>query len=164
MSLHCNLTFSWGRWEKILSHAGLRKGFSDELLEDASRIILLYCLNTYKGDEKIKSFIWDLITPKEYGGGEKSVRHHSGLSGPVPRGRKGKKGKGGSNAPATGESIAWVSDEKYDMEVYLDKSYRKHLDRHGTRLLLRIRMLYYIQHDILADHMDQINTPGVKAR
>ena len=145
-----------------MRHAGLRKGFAENLVEDASRIILLYCLNTYKGDEKIKSFIWDLITPEEFGGGAKGCRNHSGLSGPVPRGRKGKKSNKKDGFPA-GESIGWVSDEKYDMELHLDKAYRKHLDRHGTKLLLRIRMLYYLQHDMLADHMEQINTHGFKS-
>ncbi len=149
-----------------MKNASLRKGYSATLVEDASRIIILYCLNTYKGDEKIKSFIWDLITPKEFGGGDKVSKNHSGLSGPVPRGRKGKKSKNkdGSGNGVGGESIGWVSDEKYDMEMYLDRSYRKHLDRHGTKLLLRIRMLYYIQHDILEAFMEEINTPGVRAR
>jgi chromodomain-helicase-DNA-binding protein 7 len=36
-------------------------------VEDAFRMALLYSVNTYKGDEKIKSFVWDLITPREYG-------------------------------------------------------------------------------------------------
>ena len=107
----------------------------------------------------------------------------------MPRGRKGKRGanagngngNGGgrparhkereetatansSSGAAPGEAIGWVSDEKYDLELQLDKGYRKHLDRHGTKLLLRIRMLYYIQHDILADYMKQIGKPGVRAR
>ena len=91
------------------------------------------------------------------------AKNHSGLSGPVPRGRKGKKGKQKDSTPF-GDQIAWVSDEKYDMEVFLDKSYRKHLDRHGTKLLLRIRMLFYIQHDLLEGHIDKIMTTGRPAR
>jgi len=145
----------------IIKNAGIRRGYTTELVEDASRLSLLYCLNTYKGDEKIKSFVWELITP---GGSDRIGKNHSGLSGPVPRGRKGKKSNGKSAAKDYGESIAWVSDDKYDMELYLDKNYRKHLDRHGTKLLLRIRMLYYMQNDILADVMEQINTLGFKAR
>ncbi len=143
-------------------------------------MILLYCLNTYRGDEKIKSFIWDLITPREHGGGDRVSKNHSGLSGPVPRGRKGRKSKGGGGGAAGGggggggggrgggdafgETIGWVSDDKYDMEMFLDKGYRKHLDRHGTKLLLRVRMLYYMQHEILAEVADSIGKPGVKAR
>lgn len=150
-----------------MSKASLRKGYTHKLVEDACRMIVLYCLNAYRGDEKIKQFIWDLITPQEFGGSQRVSKNHSGLSGPVPRGRKGKKGKGsgyrdgGNSVP---KNVAWVSDEKYDLDVYLDKMYRKHLERHGTKLLLRIRMLYYIQHDILADYMKEIGTPGIPAR
>ncbi len=125
-------------------------------------MIILYCLNTYRGDDKIKSFIWDLITPKEHGGREKVSKNHSGLAGPVPRGRKGKKGKGGGRDPT--ESIGWVSEDKYDMEMFLDRGYRKHLDRHGTKLILRIRMLYYLQHEILPEVKEKAVKTGVKAR
>jgi chromodomain-helicase-DNA-binding protein 7 len=51
----------------VIKHAHLRKGFTPQNVEDAFRMTLLYSVNTYKGDEKIKSFVWDLITPKEYG-------------------------------------------------------------------------------------------------
>ncbi|XP_036340293.1 chromodomain-helicase-DNA-binding protein 8-like [Rhagoletis pomonella] len=57
---------------------------------DCARIILLYCLQVYKGDEKIKNFIWDLITPTEDGEVQKISRDHSGLHNLVPRGRNAK--------------------------------------------------------------------------
>jgi hypothetical protein len=143
--------------------SSLRKGFTPKLVEDACRMIVLYCINSYRGDEKIKSFIWDLITPEEHGGREKVGKNHSGLSGPVPRGRKGRKIKNASKDGLPG-SISWVSDDKYDMESHLDKNYRRHLDRHGTKLLLRIRMLYYIQYEILQEHMPKITSPHYSAR
>ena len=145
----------------MIVNAGLRKGYQSQSLEDASRMILLYCLNTYKGDEKIKSFVWDLVTPSEHGGQEKVGKNHSGLSGPVPRGRKAKKS---ADRKSREETMAWTLDEKYDTEKYLDKSYRKHLDRHNNKILLRIRMLYYIRHEVLADYINQINTPGFPVR
>jgi hypothetical protein len=132
------LLYSWGRWTEMLDQSGLRKGYANSNLEDAARIILLYCLNTYRGDEKIKSFIWDLITPSEYGGSEKVGKNHSGLSGPVPRGRKGKKAAQASAAKGGGDA-GWIADPKYDAESHLEKGYRKHLDRHSNKILLRIR-------------------------
>merc|ERR1712203_384187 len=72
--------FGWGRWEEILANAGLRKGFNPQLAEDAFRMTLLYCVNSYKGDDKIKSFVLDLITPPQYSG-NKVVKNHAGLSG-----------------------------------------------------------------------------------
>ena len=157
-----------------MANAGLRKGFSAETAEDAFRMTLLFCVNTYKGDDKIKSFIWDLITPAEYGGSaNKVVKNHAGLAGPVPRGRKGKKLKAlsaakeisdsGIAAP-TGIDVGWVSHEKYDMQDNLDKSYRKHLDRHNNKILLRIRLLYYVEHEILSNVLDVINKDQVPVR
>ena len=51
---------------------------------------LLYCLQRYQGDEKIKTFIWDLITPRGLGEENKIARNHSGLHNLVPRGRNAK--------------------------------------------------------------------------
>ena len=104
-----------------MANAGLRKGFTSQLAEDAFRMTLLYCVNSYKGDDKIKSFVWDLITPPQYSGSaNKVVKNHAGLSGPVPRGRKGKKLKNASAKEASesgitapsGIDVGWVSHEK----------------------------------------------------
>ena len=125
------------------------------------RLSLLYSLHTYQGDDNIKTFVWELITPKEHGGG-KVKGGHSGLSAPVPRGRKGKKARKESRLQpgVVPEGAApWVGEEKFDTEMFLDKSYRRHLDRHNNKYLLRIRMLYYIQHEILGEHLEQINIP-----
>ena len=51
---------------------------------------LLYCLKCYKGDEKIKNFIWDLIAPLTEGEDAATFRNHSGLHNLVPRGRNAK--------------------------------------------------------------------------
>merc|ERR1712025_825902 len=167
------LLFGWGRWEEVLANAGLRKGFSTHTAEDAFRMTLLYCVNTYKGDDKIKSLVWDLITPPEYSGSaNKVVKNHAGLSGPVPRGRKGKKLKNASGKETTesgisapsGIDVGWVSQEKFDMQDNLDKSYRKHLDRHNNKILLRIRLLYYVQHEILGNVLEVVNKDEVPVR
>ena len=153
-----------------MANAGLRKGFHTHIAEDAMRMTLLYCVNTYKGDDKIKSFVWDLITPPEFSS-KKVVKNHAGLAGPVPRGRKGKKLKNavkeitesGIAAP-TGTDVGWVSQEKYDMQDNLDKSYRKHLDRHNNKILLRIRLLYYVQHEILGNVLEIVDKDEVPVR
>lgn len=54
---------------------------------------LLFCLMRYQGDEKIKTFIWDLIAPIGTGTQQKIDRNHSGLHNLVPRGRNAKGGK-----------------------------------------------------------------------
>ena len=124
-------------------------------LQDAVRLCLVYSLQRYAGDEDIKTFIWDLITPKEFGG-SKVAQGHSGLSAPVPRGRKGKKSKN-TGRSAIPDAANWAGAEKYDAEMFLDKSYRKHLDRHNNKFLLRVRMLFYIHYEILGEFKSQIN-------
>uniref|UniRef100_A0A6B2EIQ7 Putative snf2 family dna-dependent atpase n=1 Tax=Phlebotomus kandelakii TaxID=1109342 RepID=A0A6B2EIQ7_9DIPT len=206
------LTYGWGRWAEILELGQFKRGWREVDVEELARIILLYCLKCYKGDEKIKNFIWDLITPSEDGEEHKVSRNHSGLHNLVPRGRnaKGRKGKGnkdlavreklqqasvaaltatnltGSAAltPATpssstassssstpvnptpmitggpprdGDPNHWSHDDKYDTDIFLESSYRKHLSRHANKVLLRVRMLYYIKHEIIGDLVQQIN-------
>ena len=79
--------------------------------------MLLFCIKYYRGDDKIKSFIFDLIAPSADGEGKVS-KNHAGLSAPVPRGRKGKKKLKEVKAPvATIEGAEWSLHEKYDPEV-----------------------------------------------
>ena len=88
-----------------MATAGIRKGFTAKDVEDATRLSLLYCVNTYQGDDKIRSFIWDLITPAEHGGGQDKVaKNHSGLSGPIPRGKRGL-GRTEKKKPAKEEGV-----------------------------------------------------------
>jgi hypothetical protein len=122
---------------------------------------LLYCVNTYRGDEKIKSFIWDLITPPEHAKELEAAKNNTGLAGPVSRSsRKGKKSRRDNVPDGTPLGIEWISNSKFDMEVHLDKNYRKHLDRHNNKILLRVRTLYYIQHEILVNAQEKMDNPN----
>ena len=136
----------WGRWEEIIHHCGLRKGYTADSVQDAFRLALLYCVNTYRGDEKLKSFIWELITPPDFIDRRLASRSRS----------KSKKTRGRGQEDELPEGIEWIADEKYDMEANLDKNYRKHLDRNNNRILLRIRMLYFIQYEILGGVLDKL--------
>ena len=57
------LTYGWGRWEEFVAMGNFRRRLTTRDVEDIARVLLLYCLRNYKGDEKVKSFIFDLITP-----------------------------------------------------------------------------------------------------
>lgn len=99
---------------------------------------VLFCLRYYKGDEKIRNFIWDLIEPCE--NGEVTIsRNHSGLHNPVPRGRNAKKKNRPKDIPKINDVQKWEdpnhwsSIEKYDCEAYLESSYKKHLYRHANK-------------------------------
>uniref|UniRef100_A0A9J8CBC9 Chromodomain helicase DNA binding protein 7 n=1 Tax=Cyprinus carpio carpio TaxID=630221 RepID=A0A9J8CBC9_CYPCA len=147
------LVYGWGRWGDILSHGRFKRPLRERDVETICRALLAYCLLHYRGDENIKSFIWDLITPTE-DGQSRTLTNHSGLSAPVPRGRKGKKGK--PQAVQTRMPQAdWLADCNPDILLQED-SYKRHLKHHCNKVLLRVRMLYYLRQEVIGDHADRI--------
>lgn len=125
-------------------------------VETICRALLAYCLLHYRGDENIKSFIWDLITPSE-DGTTKTLTNHSGnphlptqltaacsrtltpvrpsfrpgLSTPVPRGRKGKKGKPPAQ-PLQIPRADWLANCNPD-HILQEDSYKRHLKHHCNK-------------------------------
>ncbi|XP_069044794.1 chromodomain-helicase-DNA-binding protein 8-like [Lepisosteus oculatus] len=146
------LVYGWGRWRDILSHARFKRRLSERDVETICRVILVYCLLHYRGDENIKSFIWELITPPE-NGRTRALHNHSGLSIPVPRGRKGKRVKAQSSFDI--QKVEWI--RKYNPDtLLLDDSYRKHLKHQCNKVLLRVRMLYYLRQEVIGDQADRV--------
>lgn len=68
----------WGRWKDILAHGRFKRQLSDRDVECICRALLSYCLVHYRGDDKIKSFMWDLIAPTE-DGRTKELQNHLGM-------------------------------------------------------------------------------------
>ncbi|XP_004679907.1 PREDICTED: chromodomain-helicase-DNA-binding protein 7 [Condylura cristata] len=147
------LVYGWGRWTDILSHGRYKRQLTEQDVETICRTILVYCLNHYKGDENIKSFIWDLITPTA-DGQTRALVNHSGLSAPVPRGRKGKKVKAQSAHPLV-QDADWLAGCNPDA-LFQEDSYKKHLKHHCNKVLLRVRMLYYLRQEVIGDQADKI--------
>ncbi|XP_004435787.1 PREDICTED: chromodomain-helicase-DNA-binding protein 7 isoform X1 [Ceratotherium simum simum] len=147
------LVYGWGRWTDILSHGRYKRQLTEQDVETICRTILVYCLNHYKGDENIKSFIWDLITPTA-DGQTRALVNHSGLSAPVPRGRKGKKVKAQSAHPVV-QDADWLAGCNPDA-LFQEDSYKKHLKHHCNKVLLRVRMLYYLRQEVIGDQADKI--------
>ncbi|KAM6421419.1 LOW QUALITY PROTEIN: chromodomain-helicase-DNA-binding protein 8 [Rhynochetos jubatus] len=146
------LVYGWGRWREILSHGRFKRRLAERDVETICRAILVYCLLHYRGDENIKSFIWDLITPTE-NGKTKELQNHSGLSIPVPRGRKGKKVKSQSTFDV--HKADWI--RKYNPEtLFQDESYKKHLKHQCNKVLLRVRMLYYLRQEVIGDRAEKV--------
>ncbi|XP_056157872.1 chromodomain-helicase-DNA-binding protein 6 [Lampris incognitus] len=146
------LIFGWGRWKDILNHGRFKWHLTERDMEMVCRALLVYCLRHYKGDDKIKSFIWDLITPSKEGQ-DQALVNHSGLSVPVPRGRKGKKLKNQLNVPEV-KNADWLVHCNPEV-VLQDESYKKHLKQHCNKVLLRVRMLYYLKVEVLGEAANQ---------
>ncbi|KAG7236852.1 hypothetical protein INR49_000156 [Caranx melampygus] len=147
------LIFGWGRWKDILNHGRFKWHLAERDMEVICRALLVYCLRHYKGDDKIKSFIWDLITPTKEGQ-DQALLNHSGLSAPVPRGRKGKKLKNQLNVPGEVKNADWLVNCNPEV-VLQDESYKKHLKQHCNKVLLRVRMLYYLKVEVLGEAANQ---------
>lgn len=73
----------WGRWNDILKHGRFKKQLTEWDVESICRALLSYCLVHYRGDDKIKSFMWDLIAPTE-DGQTKELQNHLGESRALP--------------------------------------------------------------------------------
>uniref|UniRef100_A0AAY4EW04 DNA helicase n=1 Tax=Denticeps clupeoides TaxID=299321 RepID=A0AAY4EW04_9TELE len=142
------LIFGWGRWKDILTHGRFKWHLSERDMELLCRALLVYCVRHYKGDDKIKSFIWELITPSKDGHSQ-TLQNHSGLSAPVPRGRKGKKLKNQLSQPEL-KNADWLVHCNPEV-VLQDDSYKKHLKQHCNKVLLRVRMLYYLKVEVLGE-------------
>ncbi|XP_075685077.1 chromodomain-helicase-DNA-binding protein 8 isoform X3 [Rhinoderma darwinii] len=153
------LVYGWGRWRDILAHGRFKRGMTERDVERICRAILVYCLLHYRGDENIKSFIWELITPAE-NGKTKQLQNHSGLSIPVPRGRKGKKIKSQSSFDI--HKADWI--RKYNPDtLFQDEGYKKHLKHQCNKVLLRVRMLYYLRQEVIGNQASKVLS-GVDAR
>ncbi|XP_072237540.1 chromodomain-helicase-DNA-binding protein 6 isoform X2 [Leuresthes tenuis] len=146
------LIFGWGRWKDILNHGRFKWHLAERDMEVICRALLVYCLRHYKGDDKIKSFIWDLIAPTKEGQ-DQALLNHSGLSAPVPRGRKGKKMKNQLSVPEL-KNADWLVHCNPEV-VLQDESYKKHLKQHCNKVLLRVRMLYYLKVEVLGEAASQ---------
>ena len=108
---------------------------------------LTYSLKHYEGDDRIKKFIYDLISPSE-DGLEKDYKNHSGLSAPVPRGRKGKKAKKDMIRTQLDDDLT-----KLDIDsetVLVDESYRKHLIRQSNKYVDLDRQIGYHESCVLS--------------
>ena len=153
----CLLTYGWGRWKDSLANGDFRPAWKEEHIQDCARMILLFCIHYYRGDDKIKGFIFDLIAPTN--DGKPRVYHnHIGLSAPVPRGRKGKKKLREAKLIASHmDGAEWAKDEKYDTDAFLDQGYSRHLTRHANKVLLRVRLLFYIRQEIIGDLDKQVS-------
>ncbi|XP_031756020.1 chromodomain-helicase-DNA-binding protein 9 isoform X4 [Xenopus tropicalis] len=147
------LVYGWGRWRDILSHGRFKRQLNEQDVEIICRALLAYCLVHYRGDEKIKSFIWDLITPTE-DGRTRELQNHLGLSAPVPRGRKGKKVKTQTSTFDI-HKAEWL--RKHNPEHLLqDDGYKKHLKHHCNKVLLRVRMLYYLRQEVIGVYCQKV--------
>lgn len=118
------LTYGWGRWEEFVAMGNFRRRLTTQDVEDIARVLLLFSLRNYKGDEKIKSFIFDLITPMD-----QAAAKSPGSTSPTGRSRKNRKASRKTVAEEL-TSSDWAASDAYNPDTLLvDEQYRKHLSK-----------------------------------
>uniref|UniRef100_A0AAQ4NRQ4 Chromodomain helicase DNA binding protein 7 n=1 Tax=Gasterosteus aculeatus aculeatus TaxID=481459 RepID=A0AAQ4NRQ4_GASAC len=142
------LVYGWGRWSDILTHGRFKRPLKEADVETICRALLAYCLLHYRGDENIKSFIWDLITPSA-DGTTKTLTNHSGLSTPVPRGQERAR-RGNPRPPPSADSTKPIDFNDPQLLLVVDPLAA------CCRVLLRVRMLYYLRQEVIGDQADRI--------
>ena len=108
-------------------------------VEAISRTILLYCLHHYRGDDKVKSFIRELIKTsavKERLPSEERDATYSPVVTPSKGRGRGKKGRGTKNTNKSATALFEVGSEWRSIDpetVIVDEGYKKHLQHHCNK-------------------------------
>ncbi len=156
--------FRWGRWRDFLSHDYLKSDVSESEIEAIARTILVFCLHHFKGDEKIKAFVSSLINKSIT---RSRIIAHEAPKDPlyVPELSDDKSAlKKPSKQPKkiTQQTKPVLVEVGADWKLtdpdtlIIDPSYRKHLQQNSKRILSRIRLLYSLRHEIIANVAEKI--------
>ena len=140
--------FSWGRWTEILVSCEFKKDLTVADIEHMCRTVLLHCVRQFTGDEKIREFIWEMITPPIEHLPDPSVLATETEKERSPKRRKSQATpKGGRKS----SRIATTKDDDEDevMSIFhqgwaalpaynppslaVDYSYQRHLQRHANK-------------------------------
>ncbi|XP_032220278.1 chromodomain-helicase-DNA-binding protein 8 isoform X2 [Nematostella vectensis] len=164
------LIYGWGRFKEILTHGRFKTKIGERDVESISRTILVYCLSHYHGDDKVKSFIRDIIKASVL---RDRISHDDRDStySPIPTPTKGRgRGKRGKGAPKKSNKSAVALLEvgqdwkTIDPEsIVLDNGYKKHLQHHCNKILLRVRLLYYLKTEVIGNLALQIREGKCRA-
>ncbi|XP_051631541.1 LOW QUALITY PROTEIN: chromodomain-helicase-DNA-binding protein 8-like, partial [Manacus candei] len=157
------MVYGWGRWREMVAQGRFKRRLSERDVESICRAILLFCLLHFRGDEAVRAFAWALVAPPENGRARPPHAHAGPAPAPIPRGRKGKKPK--PLPPLDPPQAEWL--RRHNPEgLFQDEGYRKHLRHQCSKVLLRVRMLHFLHHDVLGDEAPKVlaGTPASEIR
>uniref|UniRef100_A0A0K0DZP4 ARID domain-containing protein n=1 Tax=Strongyloides stercoralis TaxID=6248 RepID=A0A0K0DZP4_STRER len=125
------LIWGWNRWNVLKDNSDLT--LSEDDFIQASRILVLHCLREYKSDEKVRDYVWKLISPSEE--------------------VKKKDLKKTKTVDLFNEG--WASLPEYNPpQIAVDGIFQRHINRHTNKVIQRIYHLSIITNYILKDKLE----------
>ncbi|XP_030826338.1 LOW QUALITY PROTEIN: chromodomain-helicase-DNA-binding protein 8-like [Camarhynchus parvulus] len=149
------MVYGWGRWRELAAQGRFKRRVSERDVESLGRAIVLFCLRHFRGDDGTRRsralwvtdgtrpFACALLSPGHNNGRARSVAGQQG-SPSLPRGRKGRKAP---KVPEGSAGAEWLLQ---------DEGYRKHLRHHGGKLLLRVRTLHFLRHEVIGEQAERV--------
>ena len=152
--------YGWGRWTQILAHCEFKSDLSVDDVAHMCRTVLLHCLRNFTGDDKIREFIWELIRPADASDEDhKSFKAKKAAAAAAVESTRGgrKSSRIAQNEKAAEEKEmmdifhqGWAAQPAYNPPVMaVDYAYQRHLQRHANKVMLRVKLLYYLKEEII---------------
>ncbi|KAK6105983.1 SNF2 N-terminal domain family protein [Brugia pahangi] len=131
--------FGWGRWKVMREASDLKDNVTEIDIEHISRTLLLHCIREYRGDEKIREFVWRLIIPK----------------GGLVTGKNTEKIKNTGLTSVFHEG--WAALPEYNPPAFaVDSSFQRHVHRHSNKLLIRMHQLHILNTEVIGSKSEAI--------
>uniref|UniRef100_A0A8R1DML0 Uncharacterized protein n=1 Tax=Caenorhabditis japonica TaxID=281687 RepID=A0A8R1DML0_CAEJA len=135
--------FGWGRWTEIKNFGEFE--IAEQDIEHMSRTLLLHCIREFRGDDRIRTFIFNLIKPQ--GIGSNSAQSVQGQ--PVSQ-------------QTTIYQQGWAALPEFNPPSFaLDSAFQRHVHRHANKLMVKIDMLKHLETHIIADEKSLVEDPAV---
>ena len=94
---------------------------------------MLHCIREYRGDEKVREFVWRLIVPK---------------GGQVSNASKNFNQKKGVILTSVFHE-GWAALPEYNPPAFaVDSSFQRHVHRHSNKLLVRMHQLHILNSEV----------------
>ncbi|VDM72234.1 unnamed protein product [Strongylus vulgaris] len=124
-------SWGWGRWAEMKKSGELEVSEMD--IAHMARTLLLHCVREYRGDEKIRQTVWQMIAPQ----GAKNAKEPKGSQSIYHQG--------------------WAALPEFNPPNFaLDASFQRHVHRHANKLLVKIDQLRHLQKTIIGAKATEI--------
>ncbi|WKX89625.1 hypothetical protein Q1695_008907 [Nippostrongylus brasiliensis] len=126
-------SWGWGRWAEMKKSGELEVSEMD--IAHMARTLLLHCVREYRGDERIRQTVWQLIAPQ----GSKNAKEVKGTQSVYHQG--------------------WAALPEFNPPNFaLDASFQRHVHRHANKLLVKIDQLRHLQKTIIGNKAADIES------